>query len=117
MHIGFDPTRVAIFELVSTAFERLFHGRGDPELHGPSDEGSIETLRGNPDDGVRDIIKALHLAHDLRIAFIPVAPHLITDHDDGMRITAIVFIGLEAPAEDGMNANGIEVVGGNDAAA
>jgi len=50
------------------------------------------------------------------IAFEAALPKLMADHRHGMRTLSPVFAGEEAAAEHGGNADGVEVVGGDDAA-
>jgi hypothetical protein len=73
-HVGFDPARAAIFQLVAATFKGFFHGCGNPELHGPAHKGSIKTWRRDTDDGVNHTIEALRFADDLRIALESALP-------------------------------------------
>src|SRR5213078_1961742 len=91
-------------------------GGGHPEVHAPADEGAVKAFAGDADDGVHDAVEALRLAHNLRIAAEAPLPQLVADHGDGMRALPLIFAGKEAAAEHGRNADGVEVVGGNDAA-
>ncbi len=63
------------------------------------------------------MIKALHFANDFRISFISITPQLVADDDDRMGVAADVLTRLEASPKNGMNADGIEIVGRNDAPA
>src|SRR5437763_11890970 len=79
-HIGFDPSRTAVLELVASAVEGFLHRGGNPEFHRPAYERPIESLWRDSDDGVRDIVQALCLADDVAVAFEAIAPKLITDY-------------------------------------
>ncbi len=114
--VGFDPARAAIFELVAAGLEDVLHGGGHPEVHAPADEGAVKAFGGDADDGVHDAVEALRLADDLRIAAEAPLPQLVTDDGDGMRALPLVFAGKEAAAEHRGNADGVEVVGRDDAA-
>ena len=115
-HIGFSPARAAVFEFVSAGFEGLLHRGGNPELHGPADEGSVEAWWGDSDDGVRNVVEALHFSDDVRIGVEAAMPELVADDDDGMGVAAGIVAGLEGAAESGANTNGVEIIGGDDAA-
>src|SRR5207244_2827254 len=94
-YIRFNPSRTAVFEFVPAALEGFLHRGWNPELHRPAYESSIESLWRHADDGVRHIIKALHLANDFRVAFKTIAPHLIADDDDRMGIAADILARFE----------------------
>ena len=65
---------------------------------------------------MHDAVEALRLADDLPIATEAPLPQLVADHGDGMRALPLVFAGKETAAEHGGNADGVEVVGRDDAA-
>src|SRR5215469_666721 len=84
-------------------------------MHGPADEGSVKALRRNPNDCVQYIIEPLRLPNDLRIAFEATPPKLITDYHHGMSVASCIFTGLEAAPQNGMDADRVEIVCGDDA--
>src|SRR5580704_7809836 len=114
--VGFDPARAAIFKLVAAGLEDVLHGSGHPEVHAPTDEGAVKAFGGDADDGVHYAVEALRLADDLRITAEAPLPELVADYGDGMRALPLVFAGKEAATKHGGNADGVEVVGGDDAA-
>jgi hypothetical protein len=63
---------------------------------------------------VGHVVEALHLANDLWISFVSVAPQLIADDHHRMGIAAHIFSRLEAPPEHWTNADGVEIVCRND---
>ena len=65
---------------------------------------------------MHDAVKALRPADDLRIATEATLPELIADDGDGMRALPNVLARQKAAAENRMHADGVEVVGGDDAA-
>src|SRR5437016_1894539 len=113
--ITFDPGCAPIVELVSARIEYLLHGGGHPELHGETDKGAMEPLGGNTDDGVLHAIEHLYLPHDCRVAAESFRPQPVTNHGHRMGIAVHVLAFLESTAEDWMNADGIEIIGGDDA--
>ena len=115
-HIGFSPARAVVFEFVAAGFESLLHRGGNPELHRPADEGSVEAWRGDSDDCVRDVVEALHFSDDVWIGVETAVPELIADHDHRMGVAAGIVAGLEGAPEGRANTNGLEVIGGDDAA-
>src|SRR5256885_3049290 len=110
------PARAAIFELVAAGLEDVLHGGGHPEVHAPADEGAVEALGGDADDGVHDAVKALRLADDLRIATEATLPELITDHRDRMRALTCVLLWKKPAAENRVHSDGIKIIRGDDAA-
>src|SRR5438270_5823390 len=109
-HIGFDPSRTAVLELVASAVESFLHRRGNPEFHRSADERPIESLWRDSDDGVRDIVQALRLADDLAVTFEAIAPKLITDYYKRMGIVTHVLARFETPPENRMNSECVEIV-------
>src|SRR5580765_925609 len=55
-NVGFDPTRTSVLKPVSCAVETLFHRCGYPELNSATDERTVEALRRDANNGVRDIL-------------------------------------------------------------
>src|SRR5271154_6277996 len=113
--IRFDPASVAILEFVSAAFEDFFHRGRHPELHRPAYECSIKSLRGDSNDCVRDAVEALRFSDDLRIAFEAALPKLVADRRYGMRAAGCIFSRQKSAAEDGVHADGVKIIRGNNA--
>src|SRR6516162_2856354 len=113
--IRFTPSRSAIFQFVAAAVEGFHHRGRHPILHFSADESPVEPLVRDPDDGVHDVIEALRLADDFRIAIEASLPKMVADHQDWMRVAAGVFAWLKPAAENGMHSNGVKIVRRDDA--
>src|SRR5262249_54173852 len=85
-------------------------------FHAAADESSIKLFGRDADDGVRDVVEALRLADDRRIAFEARLPEVITDHDHRMRIAAHIFARFKAATEDRMDTNRVKIICGDDTA-
>jgi hypothetical protein len=105
-----DPARAAILEFVDAAIELRLHRRGHPELERIADEGAVETLRCHADDGVRHAGEHLRATDDRGIAVKPLLPQRVADDGDGMRVAADVLARLEAPSDNGMHADRVEII-------
>src|SRR5262249_53126299 len=114
--VRLNPTRAPILKPVSCAVEGLFHRCGNPELNSPADEGSVEALRRDANNGVRNIPQSLCLSDDLWVPFAAIAPELIAEDDQRMRIAADILAWLETAPQDGTYTDGVEIVGRDNAA-
>ena len=74
-----------------------------------------EIFRRDANDGVLHSIQILCFPNDRRVALVPVLPHLVTDHHNGMSFAAHIFFRLESAAQNRAHADRIKVVCGNDA--
>ena len=99
-HIGFDPSRTAVLELVTSPIEGFLHRYWHPKLDRPAYEGPIESLWCHANDGVGHIVQALRLADDLPVAFKAIAPQLIADNYNGMGIVSYVLARFETTPEN-----------------
>src|SRR5215467_3416423 len=82
--VAFDPTRTAVFELVTRRIERLLHRDRHPKTERISDEGAVKFFRRDADDRVLNPVEILRSADDVRIAAVTILPRSISDHGHRM---------------------------------
>src|ERR1700676_3021413 len=114
-HVRFNPLRTAVFQFVAAAFKGFLHRYRNPELHRPAHEGPIKSLRRDAHNRVQHAIEPLRFPDDLWVALESSLPQLIADHRHRMRVAPHFFLWVETAAENGMDADGIEIIRGYDA--
>ncbi len=107
--ISFDPTRSAVFQLV-TGVESLLHRDRNPKTEGISDEGAVKFFRRDADDRVLNPVEILRSADDVRIAAVTILPRPVSDHRHGMRLATFTFLRCEAAPENGLYSERVEII-------
>src|SRR5262249_33654683 len=72
---SFNPTRSAIFKLVSAGLKYFLHRNGDPELDRPAQERPVKAFRCHTDNRMRNAVQHLRLSNDFRIAVKALLPY------------------------------------------
>ncbi len=107
---AFDPAGAAVLQLVAARLKPLLHRNRDPELNRVTNERTEKTFRSYADDGVRQPVQHLATANHIWVGIESLAPELIADNGDGVRIASEILFGQEPSAQNRMNPQRLEVV-------
>jgi hypothetical protein len=91
----------------------LVHCHRHPEI-GAEYRCPGESFFRDADNGVRTVVQAQRLADEIAIRPEAPRPELVAQHDDGMRVRRLVFLGQEEPTSRRTGADDLEIVAGHE---
>src|SRR5581483_647751 len=93
--IRLNPAGPTILQLVTFVVEGLRHRDRNPELNRAANERSVEPFGCHADDRVWHVVQALRFSNNLRVTLEAIAPHLVADDHNRMRIVAYILACFE----------------------